>query len=186
MTESANFAIPSPEGSDPADAPSGFEAQADRIDEILSKGIRSSANRYIGDEQSTASASYTYLGTQDRVTIDVNNDADLIAVMYRAYIADLAQAGRAAIFLNSTRASEECDLTIGTAYLMTTAAAPRTLVQASALTPVPSFGLALFWVAAGSYEVGVKFKAPGGGPGPTDVHISDRRLNVFALGFGLP
>jgi hypothetical protein len=215
MGETTVQGIPYPAGTDDCDVPGDIQAVADRLEAILSGGIRSSGKSIIAAEQSRTNAAYDYLGTPDKVTGIVMPTDGLLFVAFQAlWKESVANAARAAIFLGANQLKARWE-SLGSAppggtqpevtpaeALINDAGVDHPLAtwsrgltggtsagreQHSDVTTgqvvgnLDKEGVCAIFAAAGTYDVGVKFKASSG-----SVTAKERKLWVWSMDFGLP
>jgi hypothetical protein len=205
MPDTTIFDLPYPAGADSPNGPLQIQNLAERIEEILAAGIRSSGVTDIAASQSTASGVFVELGTPDRVEDIVLPTNGLLIVSYRA-LWKSASDGEAAIFLNGdqVKIASASGAPQGQAAIVNPSAFFGPLVtdpsEGLVATPTPSSsdssfvttgqllafggaaanrrgGFAVIEAAAGTYDVSIRFK---------EATVKERRLRVLALALGIP
>lgn len=206
MGTTPNLGFPYPGSADDFDVSADIQALAEAVDAqaVVYQGKKS----IVAAEQSRTANSYDYLGTPDRVTGIVLPADALIIVGFQAQWKQV-QAGEAvaAIFLGANQLKRqaggsgpvvaESNSPLATGSYVPLASCPEGLKSSNANpggggSDVTTgqlvgqadtgdwFGLATIFAAAGTYEVGVKFKCTSGiGP----VSVKERKLWVWTIAF---
>ena len=199
------FGLRFPVGSDsPPDVPTDMGNLAQDVEDQLAAGIRSAGKAIIDASQSTTSSSFVYLGTPDRVQNIILPSEGLIFVAFEGNFACTGggTAGQAAIFLNgvqakiggSTSISGQQAVTVGTGnnHLFSSGEGLKAIDLPDGYPdPVTGGqilghtgkdgGVCALFADAGTYEVGIKFRAASG-----TLTALNRKLWVWSMGSGLP